>query len=233
MLMSIFKKNSSFFDNYFEIYDKKGVKIKLSFAIIVLVLINSFIDPVTYSYLDQIKNLYILQGFDIIYEYLIPLCSLFIVFYTFFNDYKDRIYELIQFYNKGNYNYIIIFKFFIPVGIILTGSFISGLIYYRQVSFLDLTNIYLSIRFLPNIIFICSMFLFITVLTKNSYAGILTTTTYIIIDFLTSGHLFKIFSMGANMYNFYYCISPSYYIINRVLLIILSVFFLYKSFKNN
>lgn len=233
MHMSIFKKNSNFFDNYFNIYDKNGLKIKLSFFIILLVFINSIVVPVPNSYIQQVRNLYILEGFDIIYEYLIPLYSLFLIFYVFFNDYKDKTYELIQFYNKGNYNHIMILRFFIPISIILSGSFLSGLIYYREISFLDFQNIFLSIRFLPNTIFICSMFLFITTITKNSCAGILTTSTYMIVDYLTCGRLLKIFSIGANMYNFYYCISPLYYIINRLLIISLSIIFLIISFTNN
>lgn len=231
MLMSIFNKNYSFFNNYFTIYDVKGRKIKSSLLLVIIIFIKTIISPVPSFYIVQIKNQFKFQGFDVIFEYIIPLLALFIVIYVFFYDYKDETYKLLEFYNKGNFNYIMIFRFMIPMGIIILGSFISGLFYYREISFLDVNNILLSIRFLPNIIFVSSLFLFITSITKNIYAGILTSTTYIIIDYFSAGHMFKFLSIGANMNNFYYCNSPSYYFINRLVIIILSAVFLFISFR--
>ena len=231
MLTSIFNKNYSFFNNYFKIYDINGRKLILSILIILITFIKTIVNPVPASYIIQIKNQFKLQGFDIFFEYIIPLLTLIVIIYVFFYDYKDETYKMIEFYNKGNFNYIMIFRFIIPIGIITLGSFISGLFYYREISFLDIKNILLSIRFIPNIIFISSLFLFITSITKNIYAGILTSSTYIIIDYFSSGHMFKILSIGANMNNFYYCYSPLYYFINRVLIILLGILFLLISYK--
>lgn len=233
MHMSIFKKNYSFFCNYFNIYDIKGKKIKLSIILIILTFIKSLKDPVPYFYIVQIKNQFKFKGFDRMFEYGIPLIALFIIIYVFFEDYKDKTYNMIEFYNIGKFNHIMFFRFIFPIGIIMSGSFISGLIYYRNISFLNLNNILLSIRFTPNILFVCSLFLFITATSKNVYAGIATTTTYMIIDYFSNGNFFKILSIGTNMNNSYYCNSPMYYFTNRIIIILLSVMFLLLSCKKN
>ncbi|KGM95636.1 hypothetical protein Z968_08650 [Clostridium novyi A str. 4552] len=66
---------------------------------------------------------------------------------------------------------------------------------------------------------------------KNVYAAILILTSYSFVDFLSGGAIFKIFSIGAHANNFYYTISPLYYIINRIVLILLSCIFVFISCK--
>lgn len=153
------------------------------------------------------------------------------IIYVFYKDYTTEIYKLIIFYNRNTINYILCFRWLFYVLIFSIGSFITGLLYYRNISFLDMTNIFLSIRFIPNILFLSSLVLLIMTVLKNVYAAILILTSYSSVDFLSGGSIFKIFSIGAHANNFYYAISPLYYIINRIVLILLSCIFVFVSCK--
>lgn len=230
MHISIFKKDISFKDNYFKIFDYKGRIVKLSIFFVIVIMLKSILLPAEFGYLESARNK-IITGTDNLFDYFVPLGAVFIISCTFYHDYKGSIYKLISFYNSKKYNYIILYRFMIPVCIISLGTFLSGLLYYRNVSFLDLGNIMLSLRFIPNIFFICSLFMCLIVVTKNIYSGIYTTLTYYLIDFLSSGEMFKLISIGANVNNFYYRNSPMYYIANRLLIICMSVLFLYISIK--
>lgn len=211
MHISIFKKDISFKDNYFKIFDYKGRIVKLSIFFVIVIMLKSILLPAEFGYLESARNK-IITGTDNLFDYFVPLGAVFIISCTFYHDYKGSIYKLISFYNSKKYNYIILYRFMIPVCIISLGTFLSGLLYYRNVSFLDLGNIMLSLRFIPNIFFICSLFMCLIVVTKNIYSGIYTTLTYYLIDFLSSGEMFKLISIGANVNNFYYRNSPMYYI---------------------
>lgn len=231
MHMYIFKNSKGFYNNYFKIYDVKEKKVKFTCLILLLMFIISLISPAPSSYLNSIAIGYKLKSCDNLYDYIIPLISAFTIIYVFYQDYSIGMYELITFYNRNKFNYIVLYRWLIYSLAFSFGSFVTGLIYYRNISFLDIKNLLLSARFIPNILFLCSLVLLIMTVFKNVYAAILILTSYYSIDLLSSGSMFKIFSIGANTNNFYYTISPEYYILNRLILIFFSCVFVFISCK--
>lgn len=231
MHMSIFKNKESFQDNYNNIYDVKKRKLYLTLFILLMVLLKSIFQPAPATYLQSVSIGYKLKSVDNLYDYFIPLSSAFIIIYAFFEDYNSNAYEMITFLNRKNFNYTMLYRWSMYISIFCLGSFVSGLIYYRSLSFLDINNVLLSIRFIPNILFLSSMVLLVTTLFKNIYAAILALTSYYCIDFLSSANIFKVLALGVHSNNFYYVISPEYYFGNRLLLTILSFIFLFISCK--
>lgn len=233
MLMFSFKNNKPLYYNYFKIYDVKGRKFKLAFLLLFVIFIISIISPAPMNYLQSIKEEMKLKSCDNLYDYIIPLSASFITIYVFYYDYKNKIYELITFYNRNNFNYIIFYRWIAYMLIFTTGSFVNGLIYYRRVGFLSISNLILSLRFIPNILFLCSLVLLLLTITKNVYASLFVLTSYYSIDLLSSGRIFKIVSIGASSNNFYYTISPAYFLVNRFILLLLSCIFIYISCKSS
>lgn len=229
MHISIFKNKKEFSNNYYNIYDPKGKIIKLTIIYIIIILVKSLISPVDYNYINGLKVNYSFAGYDNLYDYFIPLGSVFIMFMVFFEDYKNNIYEFIIYLNNDKFNYIMFYRWLLFSVIIAFGSFTTGIIYYRNVSFLDIRNLMLSIRFIPNIFFLNSIFLLIMSFSKNIYSAFFLVSAYSLVDLQSSGGIFKLISIGANSNNFYYRISPTYYIANRCTLIILSILFVYIS----
>ena len=227
MPLYFLKTSKILYNNYFKIYDAKGKLIKASFFIVFL-LLRSIFSPVPAGYLSTISRGSAL-GVDRLYDYTIPIICCSIVVLAFYNDYKDNTHELIAFFNYNKFNYIVVIRWLIYVGIFVSGSFITGLLYYRSVSFLDFKNVILSLRFIPNLIFLSSLILLITTSTKDIYAAIFLTLSYFMCDYLSSSHLFKIFSLGANTNNFYYRISPTYYIMNILIILFIGLLNIYIS----
>ncbi|WP_171787441.1 hypothetical protein [Clostridium beijerinckii] len=177
--------------------------------------------------MSLLSQKYKLVSVDNIYDYTIPMISCCIIAYAFYNDYKDNTHELITFFSGHKFNYILFCRWFLYTGIFLVGSFITALMYYRTVYFGGVQGILLALRSTPNIIFLTSAILLITTGTKSIYAGIFITTAYTVCDYLSFGELFKILSIGANSYNFYYIISPGYYIANRLLILAIGIVNIY------
>lgn len=211
------------YSNYHTIYDIRGRILKLSFGIIFFLLLISIYNPAPMEYISLLSQKYKLVSVDNMYDYTIPMISCCIIAYAFYNDYKNNAHELIAFFSGHGFNYILFFRWFLYTGIFLVGSFIAALMYYRTVYFGAIQGVLLSLRFIPNIIFLTSIMLLITTAAKNIYAGIFVTTAYTICDYLSFGELFKILSIGANTYNFYYTISPGYYIVNRILILTIGI----------
>lgn len=222
-----FKNVKLLCNNYYTIYDVKGRLLKTSFGILFLLLLISIFDPAPMEYLAMSAEKYNLISVDKLYDYTIPMISCCIIAYAFYNDYKNNTHELITFFNGYKFNYIVFCRWLLYTSIFVIGSFITAVMYYRTVSFLDSRNIILALRFVPNIIFLTSIMLLITTGTKSIYAGIFITTAYTFCDYLSSGELFKILSIGANSYNFYYTISHEYYIINRLLILAIGIINIY------
>ena len=229
MPLYFLKTSKILYNNYFKIYDAKGKLIKASFFIVFLLLLISIFSPAPVRYLSMISKGDALISIDRLYDYTIPIICCSIVVLAFYNDYKDNTHELIAFFNYNKFNYIVVIRWLIYVGIFVIGSFITGLLYYRSVSFLDFKNVILSLRFIPNLIFLSSLILLITTSTKDIYAAIFLTLSYFMCDYLSSSHLFKIFSLGANTNNFYYRISPTYYIMNRLIILFIGLLNIYIS----
>ncbi|NRT87276.1 hypothetical protein [Clostridium beijerinckii] len=231
MLLCFFKTSKILWNNYFKIYDVDGRLLKISFATLFLVLLISILYPVSPEYLSMMAKRIVYSSDDVMYDYIIPIICCSIIVYAFYDDYKDNTYELIAFLNYNKFNYIVIIRWLIYVSIFIVGSFVTGLIYYRTESFFSFQNVILSLRFIPNLIILTSLILLITTITKNIYAAIFLTISYAMCDYLSLGHLFRIFALGANTNNFYYKISPTYYMTNRVLLLIIGFLNVYISGK--
>ncbi|ALB44133.1 hypothetical protein [Clostridium beijerinckii] len=227
MLTCFYKNVKLLYNNYYTIYDIKGKIIKFSFGILFLFLLISIYNPAPMEYMSLLSQKYKLVSVDNIYDYTIPMISCCIIAYAFYNDYKDNTHELITFFSGHKFNYILFCRWFLYTGIFLVGSFITALMYYRTVYFGGVQGILLALRSTPNIIFLTSAILLITTGTKSIYAGIFITTAYTICDYLSFGELFKILSIGANSYNFYYIISPGYYIANRLLILSIGIVNIY------
>lgn len=231
MLLYFFKTSKILYNNYFKIYDVNARLTKLSCIVLFLSLLISIFYPAPVGYLSMIAGRMALLGIDRMFDYTIPIICCSIVIYAFYDDYKDNTHELIAFLNYNRFNYIVFIRWLIYVSIFVVGSFITALMYYRTASFLDFKNVILSLRFIPNLIFLTSLILLITTSTKNVYAAMFLTLSYVMCDYLSSSHLFGIFSLGANSSNFYYRISPTYYMVNRILLLIIGVLNIYISGK--
>ena len=232
MLISIFKRNKTVREHYFKIYDIRGVKIKLTLSILLIIFIYSLLNPAISGYLSSIKEQIALKSVDQLFDYTIPLLSALVIFLVFYNDYKNYTYQFYMFLNKRKFNDLMFIRYWIYILIFCLGSFIIGLFYYRNMGFLNLTDIWLSIRFIPNILFLSSFLLCMISLTKNAYFGLFMTLTYFIGDLLSDARLFKIFSLGANTNNFLYNTSLTYYLANRLILVVLSIVFLYLACRN-
>lgn len=233
MLISIFKTDKVLATHFFKIYDVKRSKFITSIAILCIIFLWSIFNPVTSDYIPSLKAEYSLRSIDNIFDYTVPLLCTLIICLVFFNDYKNKTHEFLAFYNKYDFNYIIFYRWILYVLLFCIGAFISASVYYRNVSFLDGTSLLLSLRFIPNILFLSSMYLFLTTLTKNNYIGLFATITYFTLDLLSGGRLFKVFSIGAHANNFYYTISPTYYLVNRLLITVLSITFLFFACKKS
>lgn len=219
-------------NHYFKIYDTNGLKVKLTLSILCLILIYSVFNPGTLNYLESIKSQYRLISIDNLYDYTVPLLSSLIIFFVFYNDYKNSTYKFYMFLNKYKFNYAMLYRYLMYTFLFCLGSFISGLFYYRNVGFFSVVNILLSLRFIPNIFFLSSLLLFMTSVTKNNYFGLFVTLTFFTGDLLSGGRLFKIVSIGAHSNNFYYINSPEYYFFNRIILIFFAIVFIYFACKN-
>jgi len=218
MRTSIFKTDNVFFKHYFKIYDIRGFKLKITAALLLLLFVYSVFFPAPSNYLLSLRAKYLLISFDRLYDYTVPLLAALMTAFAFFNDYKNQTYRFLGYYHPGPFNRPMVYRWATIVFLICIGSFVSAGFYYRNVSFFGLTGFFLSVRFLPNIVFLSALMLCVTALTKNSYAGLFVTLVYYILDLFSEGRLFKLFSMGANAANFYYAISPEYYLFNRLLL---------------
>lgn len=229
MPMYITKKYSVTKDHFFKIYDVNKQRTIGSLLILFVFLMISIFLPAPSNYLNAIALEFSLHSVDSLYDYTLPLVAAFIIFFTFNEDYKNNTYELLKFYNSSSFNYIMFYRWLFYVSHFSLGSFVTGLIYYRFASFFDLTGLLLSLRFIPNILFLCSLILFVIVLTKNSYIGLFIMLSYFAADLISSARMFIFLSLGANSNNFYYSTSPQYYLINRLVLVLLSFFLFYLS----
>lgn len=233
MLTSIFKKDKVLYTHFFKIYDVKGRKMKLSGIVLFVLFIWTMINPAPSDYMASIKAKYMLHSTDNVFDYTVPLISAFMICLVFFNDYKNKTHEFLSFYNPYHFNYLVFYRWFMYVSIFSAGAFICGIFYYRHVAFMDGTSLLLSIRFLPNIFFLSALILCITALTKNNYTGLFVMLSYCIVDLLSGGRLFKIFSIGAHANNFYYSISPVYYIVNRIVITLIGTVLIYVGCKKS
>lgn len=233
MLMYLFKNSKSLRENYNKIYDIKFKKIYSLYLLLIVILLVSLFLPAPSNYLISLSNKSKLKGVDNIYDYYVPLSFAIVLLFSFFNDYNATTYKIITFLNRNKFNYIIFYRWLLYTSIFCLGTFLTCMIYYRDISFLDIRSIILSIRFIPNIIFISSLVMLSLTYFKNISVSILILSIYYCLDFTSSGHLFNLLSLGGNSNNFYYIISPLYYILNRIILLILGFLFIFISCKKS
>lgn len=231
MHISIFKTKFEQISKFVNYYDYNHTLGKGVLYITLLFLVIGIFSPAPTDYLSSIRAGYSLYGFDNLYDYTFPMISVFIVFFAFLKDYINNRYELIIYFNASRFNYNMLFRWGYFVFICSLSNFITATFYYRFVSFLDLLSIVLSLRFVPNILFLTSLLLFLITLTKNCYAALFVVGSYLLLDFLSSARMFKWFSLGVHSSNYYCTISPAYYLLNRALLVILSVLFVFIACK--
>jgi len=227
MRIYTFKKNNSFIDHYFKIYDPHGWKIMLTLIILFVLFVYSIWHSVPSNYLESLKEKYKLISVDRLFDYTVPLLSTLMVNLAFFQDYKIGTYEFLSYYHSDTFNRSILYRWLFVVIPFCIGTLISASVYYSH--FFDLTGLLLSIRFLPNIFFLSALMLCSTVVAKNSYVGLFVTCLYFVLDLFSEGRFFKLFSIGANMNNVYYSISSQYYLLNRFLVCLAAVCFLFIS----
>lgn len=230
MNLEKFEIHNPILKNYFKIFDFKGKKLKITFLLLVILLYKSIFTPVKPEYLQLIKSRSIVNV-DIVYDYIVPLVLALTICYIFYSDYKNKEYELLTFYNKGNINYNVFYKWLIHILLYILGSFVTGIIYYRTVSFFDKINLLLSLRFIPSLVFVCSLSLFLIIYIKKINIVIYILILYCVLDYLFLGKIGYCFSMGANINNFYYKISPQFFFINRMSLLIISIVLVYIACK--
>lgn len=233
MPMSTYKKNENENLSFINVYDKGNQKLKLTYAAVVILFLVSILFPATNDYIPLIQEGNKLKGIDNLYDYIFPLIAMFIISYVFFNDYQDETYEIFTFYSNRTFNFVLLKRWLTYIIPLSLGSFFTGMFYFRNVSFLDLDSLILSLRFTPNILFLSALFICITVYAKNSFAGLFVVLIYFLVDFLSDARIFKIFSLGSNSNNFFYSYSPEYYILNRLILLILSLIFLFLACKRS
>lgn len=227
------KTKNNMYNSFFDFFEMNGKKTKLVFYCLVGFFIYSMLFPASSGYLGSIKAKILLKSTDSFFDYTLPLFSSIIIFYVFFEDYKGKIHEMLAFYNNSKFNKLMLYRWCFFVSIFIIGLLVCSIFYYRNISFINLTSIILSIRFIPNVLFLSSLVLVVTVLTKNSFIGLFVTISYYAVDFFSSGLIFKIFSIGAHSNNFYYVHSPEYYLLNRGLILLLSIIFVYISVKKS
>lgn len=225
MLIYTSKNNHYNIENsyLFKIYDKNAKILKNMTLIMISVLIYSLIFPAPSNYLALLKSGISLKSIDNIYDYTVPLIAVFILFFLFYEDYNKNVYKFYSFFYK-NCKYSFLYRYLFYLTLFCIGIWISGIFYYRNSGFL---SILLSLRFLPNIFFLTALYFLILAFSKNNFISLFIVIFYFMGDFLSAGRFFNIFSIGMNSNNSFYLKSEAFFIINRLLLMFLSIIFIY------
>lgn len=163
---------------------------------------------------------------DIFLDIIIPLSSSLLICIVFYNDYKNNIYEIFTFYNNSKINVYLLFRYLVYLICIILLSLISILICYSL--YIDnLISLFIILfRFIPPIIFLSSLSLYILIIFKSSLISIGLIGIYIFSDIITTGRVFKYFSL----YTHSFAINNIYiFIINRCIILFLGIFLCYRS----
>ncbi len=163
---------------------------------------------------------------DGIYPIIVGL-SISLVYY---NDYKDNIYELLTFYNKGNYNKNIFSRWIFYTLLFLIIDLLSILLsYYRNIVSLESIFI-LLFRFTIPLLFISSICLFTIVFFKNTLLPMGIIVVYLAVDIFSYGRMMKILTLIMDSL---YIENISYFISNRIIILILSLILIALSMKKS
>lgn len=163
---------------------------------------------------------------DGIYPIIVGL-SISLVYY---NDYKDNIYELLTFYNQGNYNKNIFSRWIFYTLLFLIIDLLSILLsYYRNIVSLESIFI-LLFRFTIPLLFISSICLFTIVFFKNTLLPMGIIVVYLAVDIFSYGRMMKILTLIMDSL---YIENISYFISNRIIILILSLILIALSMKKS
>lgn len=163
---------------------------------------------------------------DGIYPIIVGL-SISLVYY---NDYKDNIYELLTFYNQGNYNKNIFSRWIFYTLLFLIIDLLSILLsYYRNIVSLESIFI-LLFRFTIPLLFISSICLFTIVFFKNTLLPMGIIVVYLAVDIFSYGRMMKILTLIMDSL---YIENISYFISNRIIILTLSLILIALSMKKS
>lgn len=220
---NLFKINKA---HYFNVFDKKGRLFKVGFGVLALLYFYCVAFPVPNEYRGIIESGSKYQGVDNLFDYTVPLMGALFVFYSFLPDYKNKIHELFRFYGSGTYNSIILYRWLFLVGFFSIGTVASHMMYFRNLYFLEWQSVWMAVSKLPNLFMLCSIILFFMSQFKNAYIGLFVMLAYYVFDYISVGRTLAYMSLGAHSNNFYYEYSPTLYIVNRLVLVSISIILL-------
>ena len=203
--------------HFFQIFDKKAKLTKISIGLLFLIYVYCVAFPVPN---DILKDNGKFQSVDNLFDYAVPLLAALIIFYTFLPDYKDRVYSLFQFYVDKTYSSMIIFRWLAFVFTFSIGTLLSHMMYFRN---LDVQSVWMALARLPNIFMLCAVVLFFMHQFKNAYIGLFVMLAYYVFDYISAGRTLAYLSLGAHSNNFFHQYSPTFYIVNRIVLIMVSI----------
>lgn len=213
------KKNNDFFN----IYDPKARLLISCLVIMLLIICYTAIQHSTFaSFNDSQQD----GGSQILetqlFDYIIPSIAAFVMFLHFYGDYQNNVHTMLAYLSPTAWHVMRLKRYCLYSSIFIVGSFVSALLYYREPTFLSIDNVLLSLSYLPNAFFLTTVYLMLTVLTKNAYPGFFVILSYVIGDYITDGRLFSIFTLGATTANILDT-SLIKYLINRLLLVGLGI----------
>lgn len=228
-------KKNKFIKNYFRVFDKNGYVLFsiLAFGILLIIYSIFFECKPLYSKEPFLNLIYWYENTGIlwsepVFDIYVPFISSIIICIAFFKDYNNNVYEIMTFYNRGKFNSLVFSKWMLYTIMLVVISIFSSVVYYRNVITDFNSFLVLLLRFIPPILYMNGLVLFVLVFCKNIYVSISLTVIYVTVDILSSGRYPKIFTLYCNSF---YLKTLQYFYINRILLFILSVIFVLVACK--
>ncbi|KXH78358.1 hypothetical protein AU377_13270 [Sporosarcina sp. HYO08] len=212
--------------HFFTMFDHKGKLLKISIGLLFLLYIYCVVFPVPNEYINILKNYGKFQSIDNLFDYAVPLLAALVIFYAFLPDYKEKIYVFFQFYTDKTYSSMMICRWLTFVVTFSIGVLFSHMMYFRNVAFLDVQSVWMALAKLPNLFMLCAVVLFFMHQFKNAYIGLFVMLAYYVFDYISAGRTLAYLSLGAHSNNFYYQYSPTLYIVNRIVLVVVSIILL-------
>lgn len=226
MPMFTFKKDNRFFQSLRTIYDPQLRYLSLTVVLQIILFIYSFFFYVDPSYLLYYRQGMRLISVDNFFDYSIPLLAFLVLFFVLHEDFKGEKNRFYLFFETGKWQKQLIIRYILYTGIFIIGAVVSSLIYFSGIQITLGERLFISLRAIPNILFLTALFIFFATLTKNIYSGLFIGLLYVIGDYLSAARFFTIYSFGANTFNFMNTYSTLYYYLNRIVLLISGVLLL-------
>lgn len=227
--MCIFKRDKKLYLDIF--YKKKcglnSIIIAFGIALILLGVYYVKINPLPLIDGIDINKNYANGGLlwsEPLLERDVPIFMIIVICFAFYEDYIGNAYEILTFYNKEKFNALVFSRWLVYTVIILFIALANVFIQYiyRIESILDV--LVLMMRFIPPILFISSLCLFVIVIFKNFIPAFVVSIIYVVLDQFSGGRLFKVFTLMGNSF---FLENKSLFYINRLSLTFASVIFVY------